>query len=406
MAAVLAWHGSAACLTAVDCAMNGKCLRGTPTDPQLPGECACSAGWTGAHCEVLDLLPSPAIGGLRLPHNESTWGGSIIEFNGTYHMYASHMVGGCGLNDWTTNSEVLHAVSDTPGGPYRARDVVLPTWAHDTNAMVAPTGEIVIFVTGKSGVKPRNCTSLSGAHHQSQQQSPTPPPTPNAPHAPPKDSYMIWATSPEGPWSEPMLVINSTKWNSDYFNKTGRIATCDTNLNGIIRADGSFLGLWRRCETDQLHTIPHTLVASDWRNASTYMPDPHPLFVLGGSGAEDPSNIWVTTSADGTTAYHALFHDEQATRCMLATGCSANGRHAFSLDGSAWRYASEDAWTRNVSWTDGSMLTANTRARPHVVLDKNGRLTHLSTGLEMGAGGGAAGSDYVWTLVTPLRGKD
>ena len=48
---------------------------------------------------------------------------------------------------------------------------------------------------------------------------------------------------------------------------------------------------------------------------------------------------------------------------MLPTGCSANGRHAFSLDGKAWRYANEDAWTRNVTFTDGTVLRANTRAR-------------------------------------------
>jgi hypothetical protein len=40
---------------------------------------------------------------------------------------------------------------------------------------------------------------------------------------------------------------------------------------------------------------------------------------------------------------------------MLPTGCSANGRHAFSLeDGKAWRYASEEAWTRNVTFTEGT----------------------------------------------------
>ena len=211
---------------------------------------------------------------------------------------------------------------------------------------------------------------------------------------------MIYARHPDGPWSPPVMVINSTKWNSDYWEKTKRIAVCDTNLNGIIRDDGSFLGLWRRCETDELHTIPHRLVAADWRNASTYAPDPSPLFVLGGSGAEDPSNIWTTRSkADGTLAYHALFHDEQATRCMLPTGCSANGRHAFSLDGHTWRYSSVDAWTRNVTFTDGTLLRANTRARPHVLVDACGQPTHLSTGLQMQP---ASASDYVWTLVTPL----
>ena len=96
---------------------------------------------------------------------------------------------------------------------------------------------------------------------------------------------MLWAVHPEGPFSEPVLVLNSTIWNEDYWPKVDTIAHCDSNLNGIIRDDGSFLGLWRRCETPELLTIPHMLYASDWRNASTYQPNPNPLFVLGGSGA-------------------------------------------------------------------------------------------------------------------------
>ena len=87
--------------------------------------------------------------------------------------------------------------------------------------------------------------------------------------------------------------------------------------------------------TPNLWTIPHRITASDWRDPSTYRPDLTPLFVLGGSGAEDPSNIWMTHTSDQGMAYHVIFHDEQATRCMLPTGCcSGNGRQdAFSLDG-------------------------------------------------------------------------
>ena len=99
---------SAACLTAVDCAMNGECISPVPGDPQQPGKCLCASGWRGEHCERLDLLPSSPSGGLRMPNNESTWGGSIIEFEGTYHMYASHMVHSCGLGAWSTNSEIVH----------------------------------------------------------------------------------------------------------------------------------------------------------------------------------------------------------------------------------------------------------------------------------------------------------
>ena len=62
-------------------------------------------------------------------------------------------------------------------------------------------------------------------------------------------------------------------------------------------------------------------------------------------------------------AYHAIFHDEQSTRCMLGQ-CSANGRHAFSLDGISWTYSKMDAYDRNITFENGTILTANTRARP------------------------------------------
>jgi hypothetical protein len=214
---------------------------------------------------------------------------------------------------------------------------------------------------------------------------------------------MLWAPHPTGPWSKPVMVLNSTKWNSDYWNRTGRVAHCDSNLNGMIHPDGSFLGLWRRCETPDLLTIPHRLTASDWRNASSYQPQSTPLFVLGGSGAEDPSQIWTTTTTIGT-AFHALFHDEQSTRCMLPTGCSANGRHAFSLDCRSWRYASTNAYTRTVTFDDVNQTTtriASTRARPHLIIDRHGRLLALSTGFRP-----EKNSGYVWTLVQPLRQQE
>lgn len=169
----------------------------------------------------------------------------------------------------------------------------------------------------------------------------------------------------------------------------------------MIEEDGSFLGLWRRCETKDLLTIPHTIDAFHWRNASSYTPDPGPLFVLGGSGAEDPSNIWTTTTSDMGKAYHAIFHDEQSTRCMLGQ-CSANGRHAFSVDGKAWKYASVDCYDRNITFTDGTTITVDTRARPHIVLDPVARRPiALSTGLKE-----TDQSGYVWTLVQMLKGTD
>lgn len=390
-----------ACITSVDCAMNGECAKRNPKDAQSPGRCLCFDGWMGRTCEVLDLLPvDPNRAGLRLENKDSSsWGGSVIFRDGFYHMFASEILYNCGLYAWTTNSQVIRAVSESPYGPYRKVQVILPPFAHDANVIEAPSGEIVLFVTALRGVQPRDCRE----YHRRTNNN-----TNRAEHersfsetnstAPPKDTYMLWAPRPDGPWSEPVLVLNSTIWNSDYWPKNHRIAKCDSNLNGIILDDHSFLGLWRRCETEDLLTIPHTLTASDWKNASTYQPHVEPIFVLAGSGAEDPSNIWTTSTWDIPNAYHAIFHDEQSTRCMLGQ-CSANGRHAFSLDGKSWRYSSVDAYQRNVSFQDGKTVTVDTRARAHVILNPSTQQPiALSTGLKE-----TDESGYVWTLVQPMR---
>lgn len=79
--------------------------------------------------------------------------------------------------------------------------------------------------------------------------------------------------------------------------------------------------------------------------------------------------------------------------------CSANGRHAFSLDGKSWRYASVDAYHRNVTFWPDSTITVNTRARPFIILDPStGHPQALATGLKE-----TMESGYVWTLVQPLR---
>ena len=37
----------------------------------------------------------------------------------TWSMFSSFMLGGCGLNDWNINSEIVRAVASDPVGPYK-----------------------------------------------------------------------------------------------------------------------------------------------------------------------------------------------------------------------------------------------------------------------------------------------
>ncbi|KAG7363541.1 hypothetical protein IV203_026902 [Nitzschia inconspicua] len=401
---------SSSCTTSADCAFNGECVKKQSpddNDPEQSGSCQCFPGWIGDTCEVMDVLPVETNRlGLKLPnHESSTWGGSVLYDNDTqlYHMFASEIINDCGLYSWTTNSRVIRATSKSPFGPYRKEQVIVPIFAHDSNVIRSPSGEWVLFVTALTGVKPRDCRNATTKI------DPLSTDFFSSSLPPPKDTYMLWAEHPEGPWSKPVMVMNSTKYNSDYWSKQNKTAICDTNLNGIILPNSkTFVGIWRHCETDELLTIPHLLTATDWRNASTYIPHlKSPLFVLEGSGAEDPSNIWITRTSDmkpGQIAFHVLFHDEQATRCMLGA-CGGLGRHAYSLSDThgnaigAWRYATVNAYDRHVLFDNGTILRSDTRARPHVILDASlQRPIALSNGLKE-----REESGYCWTVVVPLR---
>ena len=80
--------------TTVVCTGDGECYGGAC----LNNRCVCSPMWTGDHCERLRLAPAKIDGGMQI-HNESTWGGGLVQDtdSGLWQMYFAHFVGNCGL---------------------------------------------------------------------------------------------------------------------------------------------------------------------------------------------------------------------------------------------------------------------------------------------------------------------
>ena len=61
----------------------------------------------------------------------NTWGGSVYAENATsFHMFMSAMAGQSTLSHWETASYVVRAVSQTPSGPFKVVQSVLPTFHH------------------------------------------------------------------------------------------------------------------------------------------------------------------------------------------------------------------------------------------------------------------------------------
>jgi hypothetical protein len=75
------------------------------------------------------ILPAPIDGGYQDP-DYWVWGSSVIKGeDGKYHMFASRWLKKLGFGKWVTNSEVVHAVADTPVGPIQKHcEAALPMY--------------------------------------------------------------------------------------------------------------------------------------------------------------------------------------------------------------------------------------------------------------------------------------
>ena len=111
------------CVDELGCSLNGACSH---------GRCLCHPPWSGASCGELDRLPATPKPAFGTDPNISSWGGNAVEDgDGSWHLFVANMANGCGMEHWTSNSFVTHAVSSAPAGPYRRQGVALPVFAHN-----------------------------------------------------------------------------------------------------------------------------------------------------------------------------------------------------------------------------------------------------------------------------------
>eukprot|EP00729_Bicosta_minor_P008497 gene8497-35004_t len=445
------WPEVWGCSSDSDCRYNGKCVASSSSSSKggdannnansirkrraggvqirsNAGSCICNRGWRGPTCAALSLTPTPRENGFQHT-NSSSWGGTIMRDPTTkeYHMFSSFITENCGLDAWSTNSEIVRATSGTPLGPYVFQEVVADRFAHEPNLVFGTGDDSVLLLASMQPTPPTgfvNCTGQpvsrfdttkakltsaewqqepAGHQHRQQRQPP-------APTHPQRNTYLWSASSAQGiSKAKRELAISAFEWDYDPLHNG---AICDTNAAGAINptaaagggggggAGKSLVGLWRRCETDHLHTVPHTVAAADAGNASTYAPNISTnMPFMSHAGAEDPM-VYTATTDDGQLIFHAILHDEQITRCADApVGCFPTGRHAFSTDvGRTWDYSAFDAYNGTVEYTDGSVEVYYLRARPHLLVDpKTGEIEALSNGLRP-----TKASEYVYTLVQPV----
>eukprot|EP01084_Bolivina_argentea_P221542 375190_1 len=212
------------CTSARDCSYNGECIKNV---------CECSPQWMGAHCAMLNLLPTNKAYGYQYflnGQNVSSWGGPVVrDDDGNYHMWAAEMSMYCGINAWQPNSILIHAQSTEKNNgvaTYERKEEVDGIFSHEPDAIRAPSGEFVIYYshvypppTGTVNIDPcTNCSNGITIDCEKQMQ-----------HFHPYIiyTYMIYAKNPNGPWSDPQIIPTDV--------------SIDSNLAGYIYPNGSFI---------------------------------------------------------------------------------------------------------------------------------------------------------------------
>ncbi len=356
------------------CSYNGDYNAGANT-------CTCDPGWFGASCQRLHVGPAQVNSGYR-PEGFDSWGAAVLldEETGLYHMWVSQIANHCDITYWARNSMTVHATSVSPDGPFTYVDDAFPVMTHEIDVQRGPNGEWIAFFTGGLDQNGQVGPSEYGPACDCDPQTQEPLPGECETGASTEPTLLSIAQSPNGPWSDPIVIIDPAPLPDGI----------DTNFSAAILDDGSLVGLWRTYPgASQVHWV----TASNYADPSTYvfqddetplLPPPYDGFTV--EGLEDMF-VW---HAANRGVFHAIFHD-----MVVPPGAAFYDGlgHAYSLDGTTWVYTGEAATSRAVL-VDGTVLYS-ARARPHLIFE-NGLITHLISAEQ----GTEDGFDY--TLIEPI----
>jgi hypothetical protein len=160
-------------------------------------------------------------------------------------------------------------------------------------------------------------------------------------------TWMSWAASADGPWSEPVLIFQPGQWGEPW--------PIGTNLATAILPNRSVVGMIKSSGGPQGSTI-HLVTATDWQRPETYTARFDGAHVTAASDASalfppDPSRNVTQFGLedqfvyrDAAGRFHALFHQQ-----IEYDDERICGGHAFSADGISWTCLKLPNWSTCVS---------------------------------------------------------
>ena len=322
------------------------------------------------------LLPAPIDGGFKMD-GYWVWCGSVIKGDdGKYHMFASRWPKPPGFGPyWLTNSEIVHAISDKPAGPYKFNDVSLPARGSEywdgqmthNPAIRKYKDTYLLYYTGTTykAERPSATNRISETH-----------PTKLEAHQGERIG-LATSKSPFGPWKrldKPILDVQPNSWDK-YLT---------SNAAPLVMNDGRVLLYYKGVTRLTVHAIG--LAIADRFDGEYKRVSNEPLNM--GIGAEDPF-IWMEKGK-----YKALMLDHERKYSP-----DKEIFYATSNDGLKWKVPEPGiAVSRNILWADGKTTKVGKTERPHVLIE-NGRPTHVFFAVSASVNGEGAS----WNQSIPLK---
>jgi hypothetical protein len=301
------------------------------------------------------------------------------------------MTGGCNLGTWTTNSEVIHAVSPSPTGPFKLRDIALHRWHHNPQAILHPDGTWLIYTIGtdqSAGLAPgRVCKKERGEKERGAAEGVVQEGelglieevdhrliAPRRVGGPKTGEFvqLHYSKSPNGPWT--FLNTSGDPHNPGIFNGN-RAGDHGTNPTPWVLKNGTMVVGAHDGTGFYIESAP------SWRGP--YDRVPGYLFVFEGTAG----------STDFVFEDPFLFFDAAAQRwrCIVHQYNRLNTHHQVSVGGAAvsltpdllgpWELQDHmtPMYTVRVNDTSGGSEAFARRERPKILLDAHGKPEVLYT---------------------------
>ncbi len=350
-----------------------------------------SVSCTAQNAIIDNLKEAPVHGGLEM-EDYWVWGSSVIKGDdGQYHMYASRWPKMLPFHPgWMIASEIVHAVSKVPEGPYQFKDVALGyRGAQYWDGRSCHNPKIVKY-------KDTYILYYMGSTHPFEEVTQE-----NISEFDLKSKWCIagrWgkrvgvatSKSPNGPWKRLDAPILDVKPDSYYSFLT-------SNPSPLIKEDGSVVLLFkgRSYQEDGIKQSDMSIgvaTAPSFDGEYTVV-GTKPLFSMEHLGEVEDPHLW-----SDDEGFHLVAKDQRG----LITGGKGDGLLAHSKDGIHWEVDENPrAYTKTVKWDNGKTIKQGQLERPFVFVE-NGKPTHIFFATMDGPGGFGNGTK-TWNMVIPLK---